>query len=744
MIQHLPEGLVPFEDCGYARSPELPLVGQPIRVACRVEGLGGPPILHWQVDGMARRPLYGTPVDDRHVSFDLGAYEVPCRIRYHFAAGEEVTLAYTCDVCAAQTYSAPQAVYAAGDSLLIRLCGDAYLRCAVADSGFVTQLLSGPLPTRAKAEDAVLRAGEYRLSCLDPSFLWKLKRYSETLIAARQIVVTRNHQGTIVAATLCFDMAGTHRFGLGERFDGVDQRGKSLTLKVVEKFTRQGDQSYIPAPLCFSEAGIGWLRMGCVPSSVQLGAAVTVFQEIEPGPVLLEDRWLTGAPQDILRKASRLTGQPKLPPDWAFGLWISGNGWNNDAEVDAQLDALKRYDYPASVMVLEAWSDEQTFHQWNGPHAWRDPADTVRRIRAAGLHPVLWQIPIIKREWENEPGKALRQDEAEAIAKGYCVRTADGAPYRIPDKWFHGSLLLDFTNPEAVDWWFSRRRHLLDMGIEGFKTDGGEFLFDKSACLYNGLTGRAARNLYPNLYISAYHRFMEAHGVPGVTFSRAGFAGGQAMPLHWAGDQTSEWPELAAQLSAGLSAGLSGILFWGFDIGGFAGPLPTPELYLRATAMACFAPVMQWHSEPRGGQFYATHEAGFNNDRSPWNLAAYWKDDTLIPAARALACLRRQLEPYIVKEAAHCAEACRPLMAHLCVDFPGDEKAWTVHDAYMFGRSLLVAPILEAGRQVRSVYLPAGQWRHYFTKEPYAGGRAYTVSSPLGGIPVFERCGRDS
>ncbi len=168
------------------------------------------------------------------------------------------------------------------------------------------------------------------------------------------------------------------------------------------------------------------------------------------------------------------------------------------------------------------------------------------------------------------------------------------------------------------------------MGVEGFKTDGGEFLFDSTARMHDGTTGLETHNLYPAQYVGAYHRFLKQNGVNGVTFSRADYTGAHTRPLHWAGDQLSTWSELQAQLSAGLSAGLSGVLFWGFDIGGFAGELPTTELYLRASAMACFSSLMQWHAEPRSGQFYATHEDGFVNDRSPWNLADKLGDERIL------------------------------------------------------------------------------------------------------------------
>ena len=573
---------------------------------------------------------------------------------------------------------------------------------------------------------------------------FSLKRLSdggtkETVAEIGEYLVSVDDRNTVTALEQRGKLYGKHIWGTGERFHAVDLKNSASTGSVTEKFTRQGEHTYLPIPFFCTEQGTGCFKDSCIPVQMDFTDGFVTRQETT-GKELAHDLWFFGSPAEILYQFIRYTGKPALPPDWAFGVWISANGWNSDAEVNAQLAALEKYDYPADVMVLEAWSDERTFYRWNGPEYWKDPRMTVQGIKKAGLHPVLWQIPVIKKEHDGEPGAQLLEDEREAIERRYCIFREDGTPYRIPEGvWFSGSLLPDFTNPETVEWWFSKRKYLLEMGIEGFKTDGGEFLLDNSVRLYNGMSGKEAHNLYPGQYISAYHDFMEKNGVNGITFSRADYTGAQCRPIHWAGDQLSLWSELRAQLNAGITAGMSGILFWGFDIGGFAGELPTAELYLRATALGCFSPIMQWHAEPRSGQFYATHEDGFVNDRSPWNLAEKLGDPDILTISTAFARIRKKLQPYLIREAAHCVEMNRPMMAHLCLDYPEDEKACACNDQFMLGRSLLVCPIVEEGQDSRSVWLPRGMWRHWFTGETYEGENAYQLRCPLDEIIVFER-----
>lgn len=739
MIKHMPEGLTPFKDCGYARYPLFPMENEPFDVACFSDGMT--PVLRWRVNGAPQPELAPIREKENRFRFSIGALPCGSEVVYSFCAGKEHTREYTAPVCREITLDRPLALFRDGDAVCASFALGLSLRLWADKTLNMRWSFSDAQAAGTPSESAALSLPDgFSLSIGLRPFFCELKRFSESVLAFSSVRVLLSAKDTPLRLSVNWRWAPGHVFGTGERFDAVDQLGRGTNGRVVEKFTMQGDQAYLPLPFFFTDKGFGWYRHGAIPAEMQFKDELSVTQQLGCREVL--DEVFFGTPAEILRQWISRTGKPALPPEWSFGVWISANGWSNDQEVDAQLKAIKKYDYPASVMVLEAWSDERTFYRWNDNGSWKNPKETVGRIRRAGLHLMLWQIPIIKYEWEGEWGEALKSDEREAIERGYCVLNEDGTPYRITDYWFNNSLLPDFTNPDAVKWWFGKRKYLLDMGVEGFKTDGGEFLFDSTARLYNGMRGLEAHNLYPSQYVAAYHDFLQQNHVDGLTFSRAGYIGAQTQPAHWAGDQLSLWSELKSQLNAGLSAGLSGVIFWGFDIGGFAGELPTKELYLRATQMACFCPIMQWHAEPRTGQFYQSYGGSFVNDRSPWNLAEKLGDPEIITLAAAYAHMREKLRPYLYGEAQNCVREGRPMMAHLCIDFFEDARACQTEDEFMLGRALLVAPILKEGAAGREVYLPAGQWQDIWTGERFAGGRTYTAECGADRIPVYLRADR--
>jgi alpha-glucosidase (family GH31 glycosyl hydrolase) len=558
-------------------------------------------------------------------------------------------------------------------------------------------------------------------------------------------------------------------FGFGEKFNQVNQLGAEVKNYVYEHFTHQQEKTYLPVPFFFTDEGYGFFYETDYQvdiSSKKDGDRVVLRMDAvtDTGSELDDLHIYFGEPQSMLEQYLEATGKCVLPPKWSFGPWMSANGWNTQRETLEQIEKMNQYQIPASVLVLEAWSDETTFYIFNGAKynpkggedrltygdfsfdkdgMWPDPKEMTQILHDNNVKLVLWQVPAIKYTGDNNNQQHVNDEEC-VISKGYCIMDREGAPYRIPDKWFPGSLVPDFTIPEAKEWWFSKRQYLVEeVGVDGFKTDGGEFIYDNQSFFSNGKRGEAMRNPYPNLYLEGYQEFLNRYKGEnqGVLFSRAGYKGAQKYPIHWAGDQMSEYVEFQAQVKAGLSAGLSGVIFWGFDLAGFAGDLPTTDLFLRSTAMAAFSPIMQFHAEPRTGQFFYEERRSWNNDRSPWNMAEVNEEPKILELYRRYANIRMNLMPYIYNEAIFCSEQGRPMLAHLILDYPEDSKVVNIEDEYMFGRSMLVAPVIQEGADGRTVYLPKGVWFDFFNGVKYEGGCEYNYSSPLGEIPVFVKEG---
>jgi alpha-glucosidase (family GH31 glycosyl hydrolase) len=291
----------------------------------------------------------------------------------------------------------------------------------------------------------------------------------------------------------------------------------------------------------------------------------------------------------------------------------------------------------------------------------------------------------------------------------------------------------DLTDDRAARWWTEKRRYLVDeIGIDGFKTDGGEHAWGRELVYLDGRRGDEKNNTFPVHYAQAYGDLLRRAGKAPVTFSRAGFAGSQAHGAFWAGDENSTWDAFRWSLFAGLNAAASGIVYWGWDLAGFSGDIPTSELYLRSAGAAAFVPIMQYHSE-------FNHHRTPSRDRTPWNIAERTGDERVIPVFRAFTELRERLVPYLAAEAAKAVAARQPLMRPLFFDAPNDPQIWQHPLQWMLGDALLVAPVTAEGATTASVYLPPGDWRDAFTAEPVEGGRVVERPTPIDQVPVWVR-----
>jgi alpha-glucosidase (family GH31 glycosyl hydrolase) len=549
-----------------------------------------------------------------------------------------------------------------------------------------------------------------------------------------------------------------HVVGFGERFDALDQGGRRLDAVVFEQYKAQGKRTYLPTPFAIVTGGDGWGFHVATSGRTWFDVGATKPDQLRIEAVLdprnpeLTIQVFGGAPQDVLRQFLEQTGRPKLPPSWIFRPWMSGNEWNTQARVKAEAERSVAEQIPVGVVVIEAWSDESTFvafrdatyapHQDGSPHrlsdfefpadgAWPDPKGIVDELHELGIKVLLWQIPLLK---SRPPARSQAMyDRDVMVAKGYAVRQARGRPYRNRGWWFPGALLPDFTSAEAREWWLAKRRYLLeDVGVDGFKTDGGEHAWGDDLRYADGSHGDAGNNRYPVAYAAAYHELLSRCGRDGITFSRAGFTGSAAYPCHWAGDEDSSWDAFRASVTAGLTAGASGIFFWGWDLAGFSGDIPSAELYLRAAAMACFCPIMQYHSE------FNFHREP-SRDRTPWNIAARTGDGRVLPAYRRFAQLRDLLVPYLSAQAARAVESSKPLMRALFFDVPGDPEIWSWPHEYFLGDEFLVAPVIRPGAESWEVYLPAGNWIDAWTEEEFVGPATINRPTPLDEIPVYVR-----
>lgn len=552
--------------------------------------------------------------------------------------------------------------------------------------------------------------------------------------------------------------------GFGERYDSLDQRGRQLDAVVFEQYKAQGQhhRTYLPMPwaMTINSTGDAWgFHVNTSRRTWYDVAATTPDQlaiEVDLGipthetPTVSVSTW-SGTPTQVLNGFLDVAGRPTEMPEWVFGLWASGNEWNTHDLVMTQMDRHAAENIPVSVVVIEAWSDEEGFTIFRDaqyatnhgePHhasdftypadgAWPDPAAMIRELHDRGTKVILWQIPLQKTD-DELGAQAVAQRDA-LLASGHVVREADGTPYTNRGWWFPRALMPDLSTPAGRKWWTEQRRYLVDeLDIDGFKTDGGEHAWGHDLRYANGRRGDEGNNLYPVHYARAYGDLLRSSGKAPVTFSRAGFTGSQPHGIYWAGDEDSTWEGFRSSITAGITAGASGILYWGWDLAGFSGPVPDAELYARALAAATFMPIMQYHSE-------FNHHQPPLRDRTPWNIADQTGHPELIDLARHFSNVRETLRPYLAEQARSCLETGKPLMRALVFDHPNDPQIWQHPHQFLLGDDLLINPVTQPGATTWDAYLPAGTWTDYWTGSTHNGGQTITSATGWANPPVFRR-----
>lgn len=278
--------------------------------------------------------------------------------------------------------------------------------------------------------------------------------------------------------------------------------------------------------------------------------------------------------------------------------------------------------------------------------------------------------------------------------KGYLVRKPNGEVWQT-DFWQAGMGLVDFTNPAAREWFKDKVKALLNQGVDAIKTDFGERI-PRDVVWYDGSPKLSMHNWYTQLYNQAvFEAIEETYGKGNAClYARSATVGGQQQPVHWGGDCESTFNGMAQSLRAGLSLTSSGFGFWSHDIGGFEGAFPDPAVYKRWVAFGMLGSRSRLH----GSTVY----------RVPWlfdeedekNGVALVPGQTAVDVVREFTKLKLELMPYVYQLGLQPHVNGTPVMRSMFVEFPDDPACRTLDRQYMFGPSMLVAPVFTYSGEV--------------------------------------------
>ena len=209
--------------------------------------------------------------------------------------------------------------------------------------------------------------------------------------------------------------------------------------------------------------------------------------------------------------------------------------------------------------------------------------------------------------------------------------------------------------------------------------------------------------------------------------TRSGCVGMHRYAQTWSGDNYTRWETLRFNQHMALGLALSGVSNTGHDVGGFSGPAPDMELFVRWVQANILMPRFSVHS--------------WNDDGTANEL---WMYPEALPTLRRLLELRGWLSAYIYDALVDYAETFAPVISPLFHHFPEDPSVWDSRDEYMLGPNLLLAPVLDPGLGSRRLALPTGaKWIDLWTGHRHVGGSILDVEAPLDAYPpVFLRCGR--
>lgn len=447
---------------------------------------------------------------------------------------------------------------------------------------------------------------------------------------------------------------------------------------------------------------------------------------------------------EVISGYRTLTGKAEILPKWALGFWQSRERYKTQKELIDVVKEFRTRQIPLDNIVLD-WS------YWEQDKWGSQDFDLTRFPDAEGMikdlhekYHTRFMISVWPKFYEGiDSYKAFDQ-------KGWLYKVNINNRQR---DWIgkgYVSTFYDAFSPEARDaFWKLIHDKLYVIGVDGWWLDSTEPDILSNASIDHRKQLMNPTALGPSTkYFNAYALMNERGVYEGLRrtdpdervfiFTRSAYAGSQRFSsATWSGDIAANWQDFKTQIPAGLNFSLSGIPYWTTDIGGFSVERKYEnaqgedleewrERMTRWFQFGTFNPIFRVH-----GQYPFREMFNVAPDNHPaYNTMVYYDK------------LRYRLFPYIYSLAGKSYFDDYTIMRALVMDFPSDENVINIGTEFMFGPSLLVAPVTEYKARKWSVYLPQGAgWYSLHDGEFFKGGETIDADAPLEHTPVYVKAG---
>ncbi len=536
--------------------------------------------------------------------------------------------------------------------------------------------------------------------------------------------ITSNAGGSYISGSLLPDEAV---FGTGERFNGVNQRGKYIDMYTYDIWSK-ANACYMAIPLLSTSRGSGMFINRYERMFLDLGNRnEDVWAAQIEGATMDCYIYATDKIADVIKGYSDLSGYAEQPEEWTYGMivcryspdlsqkWTSMIAPSEDGRGEGVYDSIammEKYDLPWTGILAEPWS-----YPSSAKH--KDLKELCDYVHSLGKKFLVYMaVGSASNSMAGYTEAYMLHIQVNGKSTIQLPQVTSGVPN--PDAANQATktrVYLDITNPEAVEWFFNDYWDYLsnDIGVDGCKIDFCEQIPENYEMLYydEDQPTAGSHHWYPAAYTAMFFEMLDRKADSGMNYTRGGGIGAQRAPYMWAGDQFRGWDSLGWQVSAVLSSGLSGVPYMSYDMSGYQyGSMSTAieyesKVFIRGTQFTAFTICMQTHGKVRTPYKFAEESPQY----------AYVTD-----LYRAYVKLHELLTPYITEYCTEASTTGMPVMRHMILHWQDDKNVYDIDDQYMFGDAFLVAPVL-TDKTTRNIYLPEGKWKDLNTGEIYTVGK---------------------